>query len=200
MRKIISVIFVFIGLAIVYSSCSSDSYADKLEKEEKTVKNFISDRGFKIIDKYPASRVFADKQYFKDPETGIYIHVIDSGSKDKIKKGNTVYMRFYKTELLHSYPDSLLSNDKPNTDEFAAMDLVYGNTGTYTVTSYSTGDQKGYYEYVFISPGCARPLDFNLGDGAEVSLLIPFASNNGSYYQMYGAYEPIFYGRLRYTK
>lgn len=200
MKKIIGVILAFIGIAIAHSSCSSDSYADRLEDEEKTVDRFISSEGMNIINEYPASRVFANKQYFRDPDTGIYIHVIDSGSKDKITKGSTVYMRFYETRMLHTYPDSLLTNDTPNLDEFAAMDVDYGNTSTYTVTSYSLGNPKSHYEYTFLSPGCVRPLDFNLGNGAEVSLLIPFASGNASYYQQYAGYEPIFFGRLRYTK
>lgn len=200
MKKIISVIFIFIGLAIAYSSCSSDSYADKLEKEEKTLKNFIKDEGIREISEFPDNKVFADKVYFKDPDTGIYIHVIDSGSKNKIIKGDEVYMRFYETRLMHTYGDSLLNNDEPNRDEFAAMNMTYGSSSTYTLTSYSSGDLRGYYKYVFLSPACARPLDYNLGYGAEVSLIVPFATGNGSYYQQYIGYEPIFFGRLKYTK
>lgn len=195
MRKVIGVISAFMGLAIIFAACSKDSYADKLEKEENVIKQYTKEQGFDIIDKYPASRVFGDKQYFKDPSTGIYIHVIDSGNTDKIKKGDYVFMRFYDTRLLMSAPDSVYSNDKPNSDEFADMNFTYGNSGSYISSDYS-GNK--YYMYIFLSPGCARPLDFNLGDKAEVSLLIPFA--NGSYYQQYSNYEPIFYGRLKYTK
>jgi hypothetical protein len=194
MRKVIGVISAFMGLAIIFAACSKDSYADKLEKEEKTIKQFIKEQGFNIISEYPASHVFGNKQYFKDPSTGIYIHVIDSGNTDKIMKGDMVYMRYYDTRLLISAPDSVYSNDKPNYDEFEAMNFTYGNSGSYIWPDYKTS----YYMWMFLSPGCARPLDFNLGDKAEVSLLIPFA--NGSYYQQYYNYEPIFYGRLKYTK
>ncbi|GHV15317.1 hypothetical protein FACS1894169_06310 [Bacteroidia bacterium] len=197
MRKIIGVISAFMGLAIIFAACSKDSYADKLEKEENAIKQYIKEQGFNIIDEYPASRVFGDKQYFKDPSTGIYIHVIDSGNTDKIKKGDMVYMRYYDTRFLMSAPDSVYSNDKPNYDEFAAMNFTYGNSGSYISSDYSSS-LGSYYMYMFLSPGCARPLDFNLGDKAEVSLLIPFA--NGSYYQQYSNYEPIFYGRLKYAK
>lgn len=197
MRKVIGVISAFMGLAIIFAACSKDSYADKLEKEEKAIKQYVKAQGFSIIDEYPASRVFADKQYFKDPDTGIYIHVIDSGNKDKIKKGDIVYMRYYDARFLISAPDSTETNDKPNYDEFAAMNFTYGNSGSYTNSDYNSSLAK-YYMYMFLSPGCARPLDFNLGDRAEVSILVPFA--NGSYYQQYSKYEPIFFGRLKYVK
>lgn len=197
MRKIIGVISAFMGLAIIFAACSKDSYADKLEKEEKAINQFIKEQGFSIIDEYPASRVFADKQYFKDPDTGIYIHVIDSGNTDKIKKGDVVYMRYYGARFLISNPDSTYTNDKQNSDDFASMSFTYGNSGSYTNSDYS-GSLASYYEYMFLSPGCARPLDFNLGDRAEVSIIVPFA--NGSYYQQYSNYEPIFYGRLKYVK
>ena len=198
MRKVIGVISAFMGLAIMFAACSKDSYADKLEKEEKAINQFIKEQGFSIIDEYPASRVFADKQYFKYPDTGIYIHVIDSGDTDKIIKGDVVYMRYYDTRLLISEPDSTYSNDKQNYDEFAALYFTYGNSGSYTSSDYSTYIPLSPYMYTFLSPGCARPLDYNLGDGAEVSILVPFA--NGSYYQQYSNYEPIFYGRLKYAK
>lgn len=198
MRKVIGVISAFIGLAIIFAACSKDSYADKLEKEEKAIKQYVKEQGFNIIDEYPASRVFGDKQYFKDPDTGIYIHVIDSGSKDKIKKGDIVYMRYYDTRFLMTEPDSTYTNDKQNYDEFAALSFTYGNSSTYTSSDYSSVIPLSSYMYTFLSPGCARPLDFNLGDRAEVSILVPFA--NGSYYQQYSSYEPIFFGRLKYVK
>ena len=198
MRKIIGLISAFIGLAIIFAACSKDSYADKLEKEEKAIKQYVKEQGFNIIDEYPASRVFGDKQYFKDPDTGIYIHVIDSGSKDKIKKGDIVYMRYYDTRFLMSEPDSTYTNDKQNYDEFAALSFTYGNSSTYISSDYSSVIPLSSYMYTFLSPGCARPLDFNLGDRAEVSILVPFA--NGSYYQQYSSYEPIFFGRLKYVK
>lgn len=197
MRKIIGAIFAFISLAVIFAACSKDSYADKLEKEEKVMKQFVKDQGFIVRDDYPASRVFADKEYFRDASTGIYIHVIDSGSKDKIVRGNTVYMRYYDTRMLISQPDSLNTNDTPNFDEFAAMFMTYGNTSSYTNSDYSSS-LAAYYMYMFLSPACARPLDFNLGDKAEVSILVPFV--NGSYYQQYSGYEPVFFGRLKYVK
>lgn len=197
MRNIIRVIFAFLGIAIVFAACNKDSYADKLDKEEKKIKQYIKEQSFIIRNDYPASRVFADKEYFRDPDTGIYIHVIDSGNNDKIKKGDIVYMRYYNARLLMSAPDSVYSNDKQNYDEFAAMYFTYGNSTSYITSDYSSS-LGSYYMYMFMSPGCARPLDFNLGDKAEVSLIVPFA--NGSYYQQYSNYEPIFFERLRYTK
>lgn len=193
MKKIISTLFTCICLIIIVTACSKDSYADKLDKEDKAIKEFIKKKGFNIVDQYPASRVFRDKEYFRDPSTGVYIHVIDSGRIDKIEKGDKVFMRFYDTSFIMSSPDSVFTNDKPNYDEYQAMEIIYGNSDSYTYSASSSS-----YMYYYLSPGVARPLDFNLGDKAEVSLLVPFV--NGSYYQLNSAYEPIFYGRLKYTK
>jgi hypothetical protein len=195
MRKIIGVIFAFIGLSIIFAACRKDSFADRLEREAKVINQFVRDQGFKVRNDYPTSRVFADKEYFKDSRTGVYIHVIDSGNDDKIKNGDLVLMKYYNTRLLMSSPDSLNTNDQQNRDEFAEMSMVYGS-GLYTA-NYDGRSLASYYMYMFLSPACARPLDFNLGNNAEVSLLVPFL--NGSSYQQYSGYEPVFFGRLRYT-
>lgn len=189
MKKIIYAVLFVISFTTIFSACKGDSYAEKLKKEENAVNRLIDTEGIKLIYSYPASRVFGGKEYFKDPDTGIYIHVIDSGNKDKITKGSTVFLRYYETKTLVTTPDSLYTNDKPNYDY---MSLVYGNSGTYLYSSNNS------YKYVFLSPACARPLDFNLGNNAEVSLIVPSASKNGSPYQT-DAIEPIFYGRLKYT-
>ena len=197
MRKIIGVIFAFMGMAIIFSACGSETYADKLKKEEKTISRFIDTADIRVIYTYPDKHAFKDKEYFKDPKTGVYIHVIDSGTKDKIKEGDNVYMRFYDTKPLYTYPDSLISNDKQNIDEFAAMYITFGS-GNYTFTNVNAigGISSEYYMYYYLSPGCVLPLEYNLGNEAQVSLLVPFS--NGSYYQQ-TSYEPIFFGRLKYT-
>lgn len=199
MRKIIGVIFAFIGFAIIFSACGSETYADKVKKQDKVINRFIDTAGIKVINAYPESRVFKDKEYFKDPTTGVYIHVIDSGNKDKITKGSTVYMRFYDAKLLISYPDSLISNDLQNITEFSYMYMDYGNSSSYRCSYYNSsyGLSSEYYMYYFLSPGCALPLEYNLGNNAEVSLIIPF--DNGSYAQYNSSYEPVYFGRLRYT-
>lgn len=196
MRKIIGVIFAFMGFAIIFSACGSETYADKLKKEQKTISRFIDTSGIKVITKYPDSRVFANKEYYKDADTGIYIHVIDSGTKDKIKKGDYVTMRFYDSKLLHTYPDSLITNDMQNITDFSYMYMTYGNSSGYMCYSYSSYYSSEFYMYMFLSPGCALPLDYNLGNQAEVSLIVPFS--NGSYLQQ-SNYEPVYFGRLKYT-
>lgn len=199
MKKIIGVIFAFIGFAIIFVACGSETYADKLKKEEKTINRFIDTSGIKVIHKYPETRVFKDKEYFKEPNTGIYIHVIDSGTKDKIKSGDYVTMRFYDTKMLQTNPDTLITNDIQGVTEFAYMYMYYGNTSSYLFSNsnYIYSLSSEYYMYYFLSPGCALPLDYNLGNQAQVSLIVPFS--NGSYYQQSGSYEPIYFGRLKYT-
>jgi hypothetical protein len=198
MRKIIGVIFAFIGVAFIFSACGGETYADKLKKEEKAIKRFIDASGIEVINTYPYRHAFKDKEYFKDPNTGIYIHVIDSGTEDKITKGETVYMRFYDLKLLVSDPDTLITNDMQGVMDFCYMYMDYGNPGSYLYSnsSYIYTLSSQHFMYYYLSPGCALPLDYNLGNQAEVSLIVPFA--NGSYYQQ-SSYEPVYFGKLRYT-
>ncbi|MDR0823623.1 MAG: DUF4827 family protein, partial [Prevotella sp.] len=148
---------------------------------------------------YPKDGIFKDKEYFKEENTGVYIHVINQGNKDTITKGNTVYMRFYDTKRLIAYPDSVMTNDIQNVTEFAYMYMDYGNSSSYRCSSYNSsyGFTSQYFMYEYLSPGCALPLDYHLGNNAEVSLIVPF--DNGSTAQYNSTYEPIFFGRLKYT-
>ncbi|MDR0823792.1 MAG: DUF4827 domain-containing protein, partial [Prevotella sp.] len=91
MRKIIGVIFAFIGFAFIFGACSSgETYTEKLKKQEKAINRFIDTAGIKVIYTYPKDGIFKDKEYFKEENTGVYIHVINQGNKDTITKGNTV--------------------------------------------------------------------------------------------------------------
>lgn len=191
MRKIIGAIFTFMGLAIIFSACGGETYADKLKKEKKGIERFINDNNITTRGTYPTDHKFADNEYYLDENTGVYFRVIDPGDESKLPvKGKTdVYLRYENILNLLNENDTIAANNFQGT----FMTFRYGNTSTYMGSGTSTTYQLQMY--YFLSQACVLPLEQGLGNGAEVSLIVPFA--NGSTYQQ-ANYIPMFYGRLRY--
>lgn len=185
MRKIIGAIFTFMGLAIVFSACGGETYADKLKKEKQSIERFINDNKITTRGTYPDGHKFADNEYYLDGNTGVYFRVIDPGNNERPIIGKTnIYLRY----------DTIrdLLNDKIYGSNFQGpnyMSFRYGNKDTYMQSS------SYAQEYYFLSQACVLPLERGLGNNAEVSLIVPFM--NGSNFQQLN-YTPYFYKRLRY--
>lgn len=193
MRKIIGFIFASIIVTIAFSACNNDeTYADKLKNEEKAIDRFIKDRGIVVLNTFPSDTVFAENEFYRDEESGIYVRVINKGNTSnmasKTNPQTQVLFRFYDTELFAT-EDTVKYSNNTQMDPFQ---FVYGDANTYNYADYSSD----YSKYLFLSPGCAFPLEY-VGEMGEVSVIVPFA--NGSSYQQ-GNYQPIYYGRIQYTK
>lgn len=100
-----------------------------------------------------------------------------------------MYLRYENILNLLNENDTIAVNNFQGT----YMTFRYGNSSTYMGSSTSTTYQLQMY--YFLSQACVLPLEQGLGNGAEVSLIVPFA--NGSTYQQ-ANYIPLFYGRLIY--
>lgn len=188
MKKVICIALMSIGLAILFSSCGGETYADKLKKANKAISRYIDEKNINVITEYPKDGIFLNENdYFKEPKTGAYIHVINPGNDDKPVVGKTdVYLRYgYVLDLIKK--DTLSYGNEHGT----YMDFRYGLTSTYTQSSQNVDAQ----EYGFLSPACVIGLEYGLGNNAEISMIVPFES--GSAYQQY-AYTPFFYERLKY--
>lgn len=197
MRKIIGFIFAIIAFAIGFSACSTDTYADKLKKETEAINRFLSDNGISVINTYPEGGIFKSNEYFKDAGTGVYIHVINPGNADKPIKGKTtVYLRYENVINLLTKDTLDHSNNTPGRDIYP-MEFEYGKTSTYTYPALSSPTLLQYQMYMFLSPSCVLPLDYGLGNNAEVSLIVPFL--NGSTMQSQSTqYMPIYFQKLTY--
>lgn len=192
--KNISKLFVLIlTLSFIASGCSkSETYADKLKNERKNINRLLSDKGIDVISSYPSNGVFAENQYFRDPATGVYIHVIDSGNGNRASADDmaSVYFRFWDTATL-PIDKSTIESTNDNASGLQPVSFTYGNTN-----SYMTQSTTDYYSYVYMSPGITVPLKY-VGEGAIVSLIVPFTQGSG--YQN-TAYQAIYYARLKYTR
>lgn len=180
-------------LCITAMSCSkSETYADKVKDERKNINRLLSSKGIDVITTYPSDGVFAENQYFRDPSTGVYFHVIDSGNGNRASESDmaSVYFRFWDTATL-PIDKSTIESTNDNALGLQPVSFTYGNTNSYMIQTNSD-----YYGYVYMSPGVTVPLKY-VGEGAIVSLIVPFTQGSG--YQNL-AYQAIYYGRLKYTR
>ncbi|MFV0419960.1 MAG: DUF4827 family protein [Dysgonomonas sp.] len=189
MKNIIGAIIALITFTVIFSSCGGETYADKLKNEEKAINRFIDQNDIKILYEYPSDSVFAENEYYKDKTTGIYLNVINRGNNERPSKERrtTVYLR-YDTVY------NMLTNEiesSPNWQSETPMNFQYG-----VPTSYYNSDNYYAASYYLLSQGCVVPLDYNLGNNAQVKLIIPF--ENGATAQQ-SAYKPLYFSNLRYT-
>lgn len=191
MKKIISVIFALMGLTLLFSACGGETYADKLKQETKAINRFIDANGIKVLTEYPSDNVFAENEYYKDPDMGVYIRVINPGNDEKPSKERKtdVYLRYENILNMLNENDTIATNNQQG----IYMTFKYGVSSTYTGTSTTSLYQSQMY--YFLSQACVVPLDHGIGNNAEVSLIVSFAS--GSTYQQ-ASYAPLYYQVLKY--
>lgn len=186
---IIALLGVILGVA---SSCSkTETYADKLKKESKTINSFIDKHKIKVLRTYPANGVFQNNEFFLDPQSGVYFQVVDSGNGQRANsdKRTQIVMRF-KDALRIGTSDTTKYTNMDQNGIFDYMDLTFGLSSTYTNANTSAGSN-----YSFKSPGCVVPLAY-VGDSAVVKMIIPFVT--GSSLQLLTS-EPIYFDYLIYS-
>lgn len=190
MKKSIWLTFIAIATIITFSSCeNTETYADKVKNEKKTIKRFLKDNDIEVISTYPIDGKFKDNQFFWDESSGIYIHVVDTGNgvrASNVAPYSSVYFRHKESRIL---PDTTqFTNISPGVQP---LGFIYGQTNTYIASKDETNNDR----YLFLSPGAAAPLKY-VGEGGIVKIIIPF--NQGSLYQQQ-AYEAAYCGYLKYT-
>lgn len=190
MKKGLGLICFIIGLCVVFAACSSsETYADKLKNERKNISRFINEHDIVVLNSYPASGVFKENEFFRDPVTGVYINVIDSGNGNRasVAKRSEVNVRFWDAMTLPAAESDTISNNIPGRQPFS---FTYGITATYSSSN------SNLLEYYYLSAGITAPLQY-VGENARVRLIVPFAS--GSSFQL-TAFKPIYYTQLQYTR
>lgn len=189
MRKGLGLICFIIGLCVVFGACSSsETYADKLKSERKNISRFINEHNIVVLNEYPASGVFKENEFFRDPLTGVYINVIDSGNGNRasVVKRSEVNVRMPSAIFLPS--DTIRGNLDANSSQ--PISFTYGIIATYSNAN------SGTLDYYLLSAGITAPLQY-VGENARVSLIVPFAT--GSNYQL-SAYTPVYFPQIQYTR
>lgn len=188
MKKLIGVILSLIVLSASFAACDSETYTDKLNDEKKAIDKFIKNNGIKVVHDFPEK--FEDNVFFKEPKTGVYIHVIKWGDKDKPSKDRRTEV-FLRYDSIYNLLNNEAESGAPNWTAEDPFSFKYGDASTY-----SSSSSVYYASYYFLSQGCVIPLDYDLGNNAEVKLIIPFESGSTS---QVSNYKPLYYSRLKYT-
>lgn len=189
MRKVLGLICFIIGLCVAFGACSSsETYADKLKNERKNISRFINEQNIIVLSEYPASGVFKKNEFFRDPETGVYLNVIDSGNGKRATAAQRSLISVRSSNTLILPSDTITGNDIITGSQ--PIGFTYGITITYKSTNEYSID------YALLSPGLAIPLKY-VGEDARVSLIVPFA--HGSTYQT-ALFKAMYYPQIHYTR
>lgn len=177
MRQRFIILAFFAVIAGFFSSCSdSKTYAEQLQEEESSIQTFILDRGYTITSVIPDTVPWPNGVFYKT-ESGLYVHVIDTGITviDTIPTNTVINVRYLETDM---NGDTTYTNMKGSSN---AAEIMYGN-----IDSQVSWDCLAWHE----------PLDY-VGDGGHVYIITP-ADLGMSAYTSSGALVARFY-ELRYN-
>lgn len=176
-----------LALAVLLAACNKDviTYAEQLEAEQKSIKNFMKDNDFLLIDSVPTQVPWQDdagRKLFYLSSSGLYLHVVDTGLQAGNTANNTLVCIRYIERSMDG--DTTYSNMNSATDP---IEIFFNTVSTGTTSStYFWGDCKAWHE----------PLNY-VGDLGRVLIVAP-ASIGMPYYSAGNMMEARFYD-LRYT-
>jgi hypothetical protein len=179
MKLFNSIVLTLIGLLIITSSCNNKkTYADYLKEEKKAVDLFIKKNNLNILREFPKDGKFADDDFYKDPYSGVYFNIIDSGDSVKPQWKQTIYIRFRGLHYFKGDDTTRYSNYQSSFPE----ELTYvGAVSSATKSSYT-------------NVGWAVPLSY-VGHKGRVKMIVPFEMGS-SYDRSY--YHPTYYELVEY--
>lgn len=197
MKKIYSILLVFVAATMVFMSCSDvETYAEKKDKERAAINSYLSKNNVKVI----SESEFASKNYTTDTlknefvlfdSNGIYLQILRKGCGEPLANGETcdIYCRFSEYNLL---TDTLQVTN--NVDYFSSIPEkmnVKNTSGTFT-GSFDAGNSLMYsvYSSTSVPAGWLFPLTYiNIGvpvndddEIAKIKVIVPSAQgqNNAS--------------------
>ena len=149
--------------SLVAISCSdSESYADRLNDENKAINSYLSN--FKVVDYVPADTVFETGPdapfYCLDEDGNLFMQVLRPGDrkKNRVTDDQLIYFRFTRYNLTYLYNYNKMVPEGNALDmDYAPTSFRYNNTTLQSTTQYGTGIQV--------------PLQY-LGIDCEVNLIV----------------------------
>lgn len=178
MRKILPFVALLALLAIAISSCDSDlTYANQLDAEKQSIKDFIANNNYKVVDTIPSVVPWPTGVYYLT-KSGLYVHVLDTGAfvNKAIETNTVINVRFVETDMagVQGYTNMKGTGDP--------IELLYNNVSS----SVDFGDCKAWHEGLTY-----------VGDGGRIQMIVP-ASIGWSRYTSTAALTAKFY-ELSYT-
>jgi len=165
-------------------SCSkTKSYEERLRDEQKIIDRFMDEKGFVVIDDFPADGKFESNE-FVILESGVYLNIIDYGNLDQMAEYSVtdIIARFSYALLETAYE---YSNYGPHSNGTTPLQFKYG---------YWVADRGYSAALECFSQGMQEALEY-VGDGGIVRLILPFRV--ASYYASQ-SYIPEYFDVLQY--
>lgn len=186
--KKISFLLGILTVVLAFSSCNkTETYADQLDRENEAINAYIVKHGIKVIreeqfEKQGNTTDVSKNQYVLFASSGVYMQIIDKGTGEPLKKGETatVLCRFTENNLI---TDTLqLTNSILYFGKTVDKMSVTNTSGTYTA-SFDPKSSVMYeaYRSTSVPAGWLIPLQYiNLGrlttptsKLAKVKLIVP---------------------------
>lgn len=201
MKNLTLILFSLLFLGSMFQACdNTKTYAEMLEEENDAIKDFINERGIRVISQsefYAKDSVTGENEYVQ-LASGVYMNIVKKGllddkgiltnPNDTIKNNMEVLVRFMEYSILDK--DTTLSNlDVPQTVDV----FRYKVTPSQIAGTFREGYMSSYYGPT-VPAGWLVPLSY-IRNYAHVKLIVP--SKMGHQSAMQYVY-PYFYDIQKY--
>ncbi len=167
MRSYKNVWLCLLGLGLL-GSCTTNSYSDELNKEEKLIKSFISRNDIVVVEIEPEE--WGEKVYLRVPGyDNLYFHLVSRGdtTTEVITSGETVLLR-YRRYTLDAYADT--TSYWNTLDSPYPIEVQYLTSTTNSCTGWHIAIQ--YMKYAGAESKIICPDKLDLDDGS--TKVIPY--------------------------
>lgn len=201
MKNLTLFLFSLLFLGCMFQACDdTKTYAEMLEEENDAIKDFINERGIRVISQseFYAKDSVTDENEYVQLASGVYMNIVKKGlldnngaltnPNDTIKNNMEVLVRFMEYSILDK--DTTLSNlDVPQTVDV----FRYKVTSSQIAGTFTEGYMYSYYGPT-VPAGWLVPLSY-IRNYAHVKLIVP--SKMGHQSAMQYVY-PYFYDIQKY--
>lgn len=184
MKKGFYILLIMFAAVWVVSCDKTKSYTDMLKDQEKAIAKLERDSGYVFLSEFPKDSIFKWNE-FVELENGVYLNIIDKGTKERAVLGETDISTRFIVRLFMG------------TDTFTVDLLGPNSNGTYPV-KFKYGDNQGLESYTyntFLCAGLQSALEY-VGDSSRVKLIVPFKQASTDF-QSSGT--PLFYQEVKFT-
>ena len=153
---------------VLLGSCTTNSYSDELDKEEKLINSFISRNNITVVDTEPEE--WGEKVYWRVPGyDNLFFHLVSRGdtTTEAIVTGETVLLR-YRRYTLDAYADT--TSYWNTLDSPYPTEVQYMTSTTNSCTGWHIAIQ--YMKYAGAESKIICPDKLDLDDGATA--VIPY--------------------------
>lgn len=189
MRKLLGLIGCVALLGTLFASCDdTESYADMKAKERSAIKNFIADKGIKVI---TLSQFLAndsttnveDNEYVLFSSTGVYMQIVrnpkDVGAKIEDGETKIILARYYEYNIEEddTITGNLYDQSTPDVFTISRTDDTYKGSFTsgYMYTYYGSSMPSGWltpFPYIYLTRYQSKT--------AKVNLIVPHSEGTST--------------------